>query len=255
MNIKKYKLNRYIITEYEEDAYTWETHIALGSQLSGNCFIIGDILVLEPPKREDSGFLILEFHEQQRKMKAWDKTRYYCSSSNLWDVISGQNLSKIFIHRSTNMMAPVNMNEPGIFRLGKYKILFEQNENILWNTYESLNKIISGKCLIESGILFIGNCESYIDEIQYKKEWFKGLNSFPQWDKTFAWGHLRVLQECVYEKIKKRPIWNDENIKEGIKSPNRPSNREKNFQKRVVDILSDLKNAWRHFSERLKVFI
>jgi hypothetical protein len=230
--------------------FTWETHIALGSQLSGNCFIIGDILVLEPPEHEDSGFLILEFHEHLRKLKAWDKTRYYCSSTNLWDVRSGQSLSKIFIQRSTDIMALVNMIEPGIFRLGKYKIVFEQNGNISWHTYENLNKIISGKCLIESGIFFIGNRESDIYEIQYKKEWFKGLSSFPQWGKTFAWGHLRVLQECGYETIKQRPLWNFENIKDRIKSKNQLSNNRKNyFKKKVVEILSGLKNAWHRFSD------
>ena len=203
MHRKKYRLSQYIITEYEGNVFTWETHIALGSQLLGNCFIIGDILVIGPRQHEDAGFLILEFYEQLRKLKVWNKTRYYCSNLSLWDVESGQNLS-----RNINQGLGIATNEqaPGSFHLGKYKIVVEQNGNISWHTWEGLNKIISGKCLIESCILFIGNREFELCESQKKREWIKTLKDFPKWDRTVAWGHLNSLQDCHHENNKRGPI-------------------------------------------------
>ncbi len=247
MNIQKYRLNRYIITEYEGNVFTWETHIALGSQLSGNCFIIGDILVLGPREHEDSGFLILEFHEHLRKLRAWDQTRYYCPSSSLQDIESGQNLCRHF--NPQRLKTADNVQSPGVFRLGKYKIEVGQNGNISWHAYEGVNQIISGKCMIESGILFIGNRESERCDSRKKKEWFKALSAFPKWDKTFAWGHSRVLQDCRHKEIKRRSIWDYADGKDRIKSKDQLSSREKDHPDQQIDPLPDLGSIWRRFRD------
>lgn len=134
------------------------------------------------------------------KLPVWNKTRYYCLISVLRDVNTGQRLSNYFKYRRINedkiSIGTVNIHEPGIFRLGRYKIIVEKNSNVSWQIYEGLNKIVGGQCFTESGILFIGSQEYDLFESQNKREWFSRLKLLPQWDKTFAWSHREVLRSC-----------------------------------------------------------
>ena len=79
----KYRLGEYVIIEHGGILLTWVSHTAIGAQLSGRCFIIGNILVFGPTEHEEAGFLILEFFEQLMKLPAWIKTTYYCFVSSL----------------------------------------------------------------------------------------------------------------------------------------------------------------------------
>ncbi|MBU0464744.1 MAG: hypothetical protein KKD21_08320, partial [Proteobacteria bacterium] len=133
----------YIITEYDRLMYTWEMNIALGEHRIGNCFIVGNILIIEPCSHEKDGCLKLEFHERLIKLPFWNKTRYYCFSPALRDVKTGQNLSNYFNQQQANKdkiaIGPVKILEPGIFRLARYKIIIEKNGTVSWQIYEELN--------------------------------------------------------------------------------------------------------------------
>ena len=92
----KYRLGEFIIIEHRGVLLTWVTHIALGAQRSGRCFIFGNILVIGPWDREEAGYLILEFHEHLMKLPAWNKTSYYCFASSLRKVGTEQ-IIKIYL--------------------------------------------------------------------------------------------------------------------------------------------------------------
>ena len=44
----------------------------------------------------------------------------------------------------------------GKFRLGQYQIIVTDNDEIEWQAHEGTDKIIGGRCIIESDVLFIG---------------------------------------------------------------------------------------------------
>jgi hypothetical protein len=210
MKKNRYRLDEFIITEYDNLLFTWEMHIAIGAQRSGNCFVIGNILILGPWSHEDAGYLKLEFHEQLMKLPVWNRTQYYCFSSDLRDTGTGQRVSDYFVRQQTGKdkipTVPVKISEPGIFRLERYKLIVEERTDISWQTYEGLNKIIGGSCVTESGIIFIGSKTCDLNENQSKREWFRRLSLLPQWDKTFAWGRRTVLRNCLPEKERKKSV-------------------------------------------------
>lgn len=268
MKKNKYRLEEYIITEYGGFLFTWEMHIALGSQLSGNCFIIGNILIFDPCNHQEDGYLKLEFHEHYMKLPVWNKTLYYCKSFSLQDVKTGQQLSNYFNQQIANKgkisIGPVKMAEGSIYRLGRYKIMADENTNLTWQTYEGLNKIIGGQCIIESCILFIGpkDYESY--ESQSKREWLSRQRLLPKWDKTFAWSHLKVLHRCRQGKEVKKSIpfiWKSEVMNIRITTPlplsksQEPINeRSKKFHSSSFEHLKMLRHhfaGWKEWRDRL----
>ena len=249
----KYRLGDFIIIEHSGVLLTWVTHIALGAQRSGRCFIVGNILLIGSLDREESGYLKLEFHEQLMKLPPWNKTRYYCFASSLRKVGPEQSLARYLREYLTidNIgTESVNINAPGTFRLERYKISVGENSIISWQTIGELNRTISGKCLIESGILFIGPKENELDEGQSRKIFFNELKLLPQWDKTFAWGHYGSLRICEDSRPKKsyKAIWKPEYMKTHLNN-NRPFLHRQKFRKErgselKVSILDSLKTAW-----------
>jgi hypothetical protein len=215
MNEIKYRLGDFVIIEHSGVLLTWVTHIALGAQRSGRCFIVGNILVLGSLDLEEASYLKLEFHEHLIKLPAWDKTRYYCFASSLRKVGTEQSLTTyltehLFIAKIG--MEPVKITVPSIFRLNRYKITVNKNSIISWQTIGESNKTIGGTCFIESGVLFIGPKENELDEGQSRKIFFNELKLLPQWDKTFAWGHYGSLRICRESKSRKsyKDIWKPE---------------------------------------------
>jgi hypothetical protein len=206
---KEYRLEDYIIAEYDRSVYTWEMNMILGQHRIGNCFIIGNILLMEPWSHEKDGCLKLEYHDRLRKLPVWNKSQYYCFSPSLRDTITEQSLSNYYFNQqqfnADNIpIKPAETLEPGIFRLTKYKIIVDENSTVSWQIYEQLNKIKGGLCGIESGILFITSQNNEVYESQSKKEWITTLRLLPKWDKTFAWGHWNVLRACVQGKKAKK---------------------------------------------------
>jgi len=202
----KYRLGDFIIIEHSDDLLTGVTHIALGAQRSGRCFIIGNILVIEPWDREEAGYLKMEFNEHLMKLPAWNKTRYYCFASSLRKVGTEQSLTSYLIEQLSIDkigMEVVNIPVPSTFQLGRYKITVGENSIISWQTIREWNRTIGGTCFTESGILFIGPKEYELDEGQSRRKFLNGLKLLPKWDKTFAWGHYGSLRICKEPKPRK----------------------------------------------------
>jgi len=253
MNEIKYKLGEFIIIEHSGVLLTWVTHIALGAQRSGRCFIVGNILLIGPLDREAAGFLKLEFHEHLMKLPPWDKTRYYCFASSLRKVGTEESLEsylteQLFIDKMG--MESVNITAPGTFRLDRYKINVGENSIISWQTIGELNRTIGGRCFTESGILFIGPKENELDEAQSRKIFLNELKLLPKWDKTFAWGNYGSLRICEESKPRKsyKAIWKPEYMKTYVTN-NRPflhrqeSRKERNSALKVL-VFDWLKTTW-----------
>ena len=253
MNEIKYKLGEFIIIEHSGVLLTWVTHIALGAQRSGRCFIVGNILLIGPLDREAAGFLKLEFYEHLMKLPPWDKTRYYCFASSLRKVGTEESLEsylteQLFIDKMG--MESVNITAPGTFRLDRYKINVGENSIISWQTIGELNRTIGGRCFTESGILFIGPKENELDEAQSRKIFLNELKLLPKWDKTFAWGNYGSLRICGESKPRKsyKAIWKPEYMKTYVTN-NRPflhrqeSRKERNSALKVL-VFDWLKTTW-----------
>lgn len=205
---KEYRLKDYIIAEYDRFMYTWEMNMALGQHRIGNCFMVGNILIMEPWSHEKEGCLKLEYHERLRKLPIWNQSQYYCFSPGLRNVRTGQTLSNYFNRQQVNKdeisIESVKTLEPGHFRLARHKLIIDEKGTVSWQVYEQLNKTKEGLCVIESGILFISSQNNEVYESQSKKEWVTKLRLLPKWDKTFAWGHWNILRVCTQEKETKK---------------------------------------------------
>ena len=253
INEIKYRLGEFIIIEHSGVLLTWVTHIALGAQRSGRCFIVGNILVIGPLEREEAGHLKLEFHEHLMKLPAWDKTRFYCFASSLRKVCTEQSLKSNLTEQLTIDkigMEAVNITVPSTFRLDRYKITVGENSIISWLTIGELNKTVRGTCFIESGILFIGPKENESGEGQRRKLFYNELKLLPRWNKTFAWGHYGSLRICEESKPRKsyKTIWKPEYMKTYITN-NMPFLHRQEFRKErnselKVSVFDSLKMAW-----------
>lgn len=245
----RYRLGEYVIIEHGGILLTWASHIALGAQLNGRCFIIGSILIIGPKESEEAGFLKLEFFEQLMELPPWTKTTYYCFASSILKVGMEQSIMNDLIEHP--YYAPkieekaFNLNKPGIYRLGRYKITANGNSNISWQTIGELNRTIRGKCLIESGILFIGPKEIESDDLQNRRDFFAGQKQLPQWDKTFAWAHLGSLMKCREPELRKphAAIWKPVNVKSCI-TKNMPFYQSQQFQREDIQELTTSVAEW-----------
>jgi hypothetical protein len=203
-----YRLGEYQITEYENGLLQWTTNIHFGMQRSGRCFILGNILIIGHWNHEEIGYLKLEFFEQLQKLPAWNKTRFYCFTSELLDVATGQSLTNNFLEKSLigfHSAAPKSILtlNPGTFRLWRYQITVIDNDEVLWQTYEGLFRFVGGRCVIESDVLFISPKE-YDEEDQNKRAFLNKLNQLPKWDKTMAWCRSMVLRDCLHQQQEKK---------------------------------------------------
>jgi len=249
----KYRLGEFIIIEHNGVLLTWVTHIALGAQRSGKCFIVGNILLIGSLDREEAGFLKLEFHEQLMKLPPWDKTRYYCFASSLRKVGTELSLTSYLREQlpiDKTGMESVSITEPGTFRLDRYKITVSENRIISWKTIGGSNRTIGGECFTESGILFIGPKENEFGEGKSRKIFFNELKKLPQWDITSAWGHYGSLRICEESRTRKsyKAIWKPEYMKTYIAN-NMPLLHRQEFRKErgselKVSVIDSLKLAW-----------
>ncbi len=197
-----YRLDNYRIIETENGMLWWDAHFPMAMQRRGRCFVLGDILIIGQPSHEENGYLILEFHEQLEKLPVWNKTSYYCYTSNLLNIATDSNLSEDLLQRKM-FLAEINKADKksiiglmsGKFRLGQYQIIVTDNDEVEWQAHEGTNKIIGGRCIVESDVLFIGAQEYDKGELS-KEEFIKELNQLLQWDNTFAWCKSMVLQAC-----------------------------------------------------------
>jgi hypothetical protein len=234
----RYRLDQLMIIEHGGVLLTWVSHLALGSQRGGKCFVIGNILVIGPCDHEEAGYLKLEYHEHLKNLPAWNKTRYYCLASDIRDVDTEQTLTSYLMERLSidNIdMKAASSRGPKTFRLGRYEITVDKDNIISWKTVAELNRTIIGTCFKESGILFLGPAKYESDKGQGKQTFLKGLKLLPRWDRTLAWGHQGSLKVCKEpEPGKSRAAaWNPQYVKTFIKDKV-PFSRGKQYQKKTL---------------------
>ncbi|MBA4395229.1 MAG: hypothetical protein C0407_16890 [Desulfobacca sp.] len=171
----------------------------------------GDVLILGQWRQEENGLLIGEFLEKIKKLSAWDKTPYYCFASELLDINTGRRLTEDFLKR---MSPQVDANQtgpnsvmglvPGQFRLGRYRIIVNDDKEVSWQTFGGMDKVIGGKGLVESNLLFLAPEDSHQTE-EGKREFLNHLHQLPQWGGSMAWCPHLILKLCQQKQHAKSP--------------------------------------------------
>jgi hypothetical protein len=197
-----YKLREYRIYQNEGPPFWWETHCGFGMQRTGMYFIYHDLLILGPCGREGVGYLKREFLDRLEKLEPWNKTKHYCFASELLDVVSGRSLDKNFmdwvyssLSTSSNDAEPAMEGDPGTYRLDKYQITVAPNGEITWRTIERVDRVLSGQCRIQSGVLFLG-AEGQERTGANDKEYSEKLDALPRWNRTRIWSRSLALRPC-----------------------------------------------------------
>lgn len=199
-----YRLKDYRIYEFANGRLWWEGHSGFGSQISGPCYIWGNILVIGAQRGKEAGFLISEFLDSLRKHSDWQKTRYYCFASALRDVTTGQ----VVIEDRLAQKKPtpgepaadaILFKEHGSFRLGRYQVNVAIDRTIRWKSSGGAHQMISGPAFIESDILFFGSGE-IDDEKTTKREFLSTLRKLPEWDQTTLWCRSLSLKAVSKEE-------------------------------------------------------
>jgi hypothetical protein len=211
MKTAQYKLNEYRIIEDDNGRLMWEKHYGFGGQRRGMCLIHNDILIIAPYSHEEIGYLKGEFLDRMEKLPLWNKTKHYCFSSDLQDVASGRRLDQnlldqmsFSINIGSNRSEPIRSGDPGVFRLAKYRITVGTNSQVTWQAYGRMNRVLSGQCIIHSGVLFIGPEEQDKEE-ESKGDFLKELETLPQWDRTKIWSRSLALWPCHPWPLKRKP--------------------------------------------------
>ncbi len=198
LNNVSYRLNHYIIVECNGIALSWVEHSHFGCQRSGQCKILGNILVLFPCNNEEPGYLTLEFHEHLRKSPQWTKTIYYCHSASIMRIGVSQSINCDAINNIAECKVccgNVSQTETGSYKLKRCKITIDKNLTVSWETISGMNNKIGGSCYIESNIILLGPQENDSNDGQ-RRLFFTELKSLPLWNKTAAWGYAKSLK-CV----------------------------------------------------------
>jgi hypothetical protein len=198
----RYRLGEYQITEYEGGALWWSAHHGFAEQRSGRCFIYEDILMFGQFGNKEDGFLKREFLQRLKELPVWNKTKYYCFLSDLLEASSGRSLDQAWGSRIPAILsgkrarAQDAQNESlGSFRLDKYIITVAGAEEISWRAPEGMDRVIGGRCMIHSGILFIGP-KDYEAGRESGRELSNELEEMAPWNRTDIWSHGLVLCPC-----------------------------------------------------------
>jgi hypothetical protein len=202
MEGKTFRLGEYRITDFGASLIHWEAHHDLGGQRSGRCHRLREVLVLGEFEQEKSGYLKGEFLDLLKSLPPWTRTRYFCLASHLHVVGTGRRpdkdlLAEIGDQRIHQESVPKQAGDKKTetFRLGRYRITFAPNNEFSWETLGDGNKIVTGNCTLESGILLMGPRQG-IQEEQNKREYVQQLRRLPLWNRTRVWGLHDVLQSC-----------------------------------------------------------
>jgi len=218
MHKTEYKLGEYILIEHSHILLTWLLQYPMGTQRSGKCYVVGNILVILPWYRHDPGYLRMEFHNHLKKLPVWHKTTFYSFASSIHQVIGGRALANDMIEllalKAINLDLSRNI-EPGTFRLGRYKIKADKDNALSWQTLGLNNRVVCGKCFLDSGILLLGPKTEESSPV-LRKSYYSELKLLPQWTKTLAWGYVENLRRCMeskHNKITSVTAWNPEPAK------------------------------------------
>ena len=273
-NDSSYRLGNYRITVSDDILVRWERHVPLAMARSGKCFLFGDVLIIGSKFSDEDGFQIGEFLDSVRKLPPWTRTRFYCFEGELFDCATGHALAEEALEPFSSF-AGMNRSTPfcadgvssGTYRLGHNQITVAADHAIVWDAYGDLDRIVSGSCRIESGILIFGPQE-YDKQGLGKQEFLDALSRLPQWDKTMAWCRGAVLRPCretpqeegsgIFGRIRKivniHPSGKDAQeplgkIREEAHEPKPPSTKEHQYGETAGTLLSSssdlLKRGWK----------
>ena len=213
MEGKMFRLGEYRITDFGAGLIHWEAHHDFGVQRSGRCHQLREVLVLGEFEQEKSGYLKGEFLDLLKTLPPWNRTRYFCLASQLQVVGTGKRPDKDLlaeighqgIHQeSVSKQAGDKTTET--FRLGRYRITFATDNEFFWETLGDGDKIVTGNCTLESGILLMGPQQGNKGE-QNKREYIQQLRRLPQWERARVWGRHDVLQPCRVPPKSKNPYF------------------------------------------------
>lgn len=199
-----YRLKDYRIYEFVNGRLWWEAHSEFGSQISGPCYIWGDILVIGVRRNEEIGFLKSEFLDSMRKLHGWRKTSHYCVASTLLDVNTGQVVNEDRLVQKTPLHGESDAKtifslRPGSFRLGRYQIVVGQDGSTSWKCSGGADRVIVGPAVIESSILFLGPGQTG-EEKTTKRLFLSKLGTLPEWNRTILWCRSLALKPVSKEE-------------------------------------------------------
>jgi hypothetical protein len=217
-----YRLGQYKIIENENGDLWWECYAYFATTNSGKCFVVGNILFLEPyTKISEPGYLILEYNELLNKLPQWEKTKYYCSTYTIRSCKTGRTPPGNAISSSAreeakrgthNVTTDVTGTGRGkteqsdeansiSYRLAQYEIIENESGELWWKAHAGLGRVRHGKCFVEDGMLFIG-ASSKADLKKpgesgfLRREFLKHLNQLPKWEKTEYYCSSYTLRLC-----------------------------------------------------------
>jgi len=200
-----YRLGEFILIEHNSVLLTWLLQCPMGTQRSGKCYVVGNIVVILPWDRHGPGFLRMEFHDHLMKLPEWHKTTFYCYASNLRQVATGRTPAIDMIEKLAFGAIKVDSSqsfEPGSFRLSRYKIITDDTNALTWQTLSPQNRIISSTCLIESGILLLSSKKEEFEEVT-RRSFLSQLKLLPTWNSTSIWGYEESIRYCQDSKPEK----------------------------------------------------
>lgn len=196
----RYRLGDTVITSYGDSFHTWEKNMVLGEHRSGYCTLIGDVLVFEPWTRKKDGYLKLEHHSLLKRLPAWTRTRYCMSSTNLRDSATGGLLrfpvDPVLFRDNAGDSLTDGMKSPCSYSLGRYRIALGEGGTLTWETCDGTGSVRTGRCRIESGILFLGPETGLSEKHQTGKSWSRAIARLPRWELTPAWSREQYLHSC-----------------------------------------------------------
>jgi len=204
-NETAYKLGEFILVEHNRILLTWLLQSPMGMQQSGKCYAVGDILVILPCHLRDSGYLRFEYFLQLHKLPYWHKTTFYCHATSLHQVIGGRPVTTEMIEQLAVNAFDSNVSkdiESGVFRLGRHKIIVNNENELSWQTMGLNNKVKWGLCSIISGILILEIGKQELEQTR-RKSFYEELRSLPLWNKTTAWAFSGAVKHCKDPKLSK----------------------------------------------------
>lgn len=225
MDNTAYRLDNYRITCCENTLYWWESHLAMGMQRRGRCFVHKNLLVIGYDGRDEHGYLIGEFLEELQKLPEWDKTLFYCLAHELFHVTTGECPSDEILagelaapDKNTLKQSPDPA--PGTFRLSRYRLTITAASEISWQGYGEGGHLIAGPCFLESDLLCVDSQRTE-EKGQGKQEFLASLDSLPQWEQTLFWCHAAALRPCrqLHQAEKQSATFRQSGVREDGAAP------------------------------------
>ena len=219
MMTKEYRLGDHKIIKSGIGELGWEAHFGLAEITEGRCFIKGSILFIGPAEGREDGFLKSEFLSHIKKLPEWLETRFYCKGFDIRHCQTGKKVTRFemlqwYSRRRTDRKGQILSSEsdthwdlrssnkqlkPGRWRLQQYEIAVESDNQICWKSYDGLNNVSVGACIVLEDILFWESGQIKEPKMN-KRQFFENLKKLPEWCQTAYYAPKLSLQEVQIEK-------------------------------------------------------